>query len=73
MGRLRVKTYTIGYDSPYDDFYETEFDAEDITDLFNLFLEYAEENKFLRDGLHVNYITEREYEPENQLKGDVIK
>lgn len=54
-----MKTYKIGY-SGTDDFTETEFDAEDMAELFNLFINYAIENNFLNNLLVIEYIEEVE-------------
>jgi len=54
-----MKTYRIGY-SGTDDFTETEFDVEDIAELFNLFINYAIENNFLNNLLVIEYIEEVE-------------
>ena len=54
-----MKTYRIGY-SGTDDFTETEFDVKDMTELFNLFINYAIENNFLNNLLVIEYIEEVE-------------
>lgn len=56
--KTEMTTYNIGYSTPHDTFTETQFDVDNMTDLFNLFLDYAKENGFLDNELRINYIEE---------------
>jgi len=56
----KLTTYNIGYSTPDDDFSETQFDAEDLIDLLNLFIIFASENNFLNSKLTIDYIEKEE-------------